>query len=153
MVFGLQWVRRRQRSLAKGVVALFCLAWLQVAALPCVMAHDGVASPVTAASHVGHGGAPQGMPASPPGTPGEHCPYCPPGTQATPDCSEHGGCAYPHGPQVDARLATSLFVPLVGTVSVRTVHVRTLDRTGETVEPLRLPSRVPLSVSYCRFIE
>ena len=40
MTLALDWVRRRQRALAKGVLVLFCLAWLQAAVTPCAMADE-----------------------------------------------------------------------------------------------------------------
>ncbi len=42
VTIGLNWVRQRQRVLTRAVLALFVLAWLQAAALPCVMAHAGL---------------------------------------------------------------------------------------------------------------
>jgi len=132
--FGLHCVRRRQRSLAKGVLALFCAAWLQAAIVPCVMAHASESESQQDAD-----------PAAPP------CPYCPtpdPG----PSCDGHGGCAYPHDPQVDARAAGALFTALpVSSVLPSPATPVVAHRVGP-----RLPAAVPklsFSVSYCRFIE
>lgn len=114
------------------MLALFCLAWLQTAALPCAMAHSGP---------------------MPTGAQAEHCPYCPPADSPATTCHDGADCAYPHEPQVDARVAASLFVaiapvqflpPALASASMRSVV--------ENAAPEPVP-RVPLSVSYCRFIE
>jgi hypothetical protein len=132
MTFGLHWVRQRQRALTRGVLALFVLAWLQAAALPCVMAHAGTAAPPA---------------------PVHDCVYCPPANDAPGDCSDQGSCAYPHEPQVDARTAATMFLALTPSVAIpATVDVARkatpLDRLSN--EPI---PRVPIPVSYCRFIE
>ncbi len=81
MDLALQWVRRRQRALARGVLAVFCLAWLQTAVVPCATANVDSSM----------------MPAG-----GEHCAYCPPDASA-PSVTDHAGtCAYPHEPQVQS---------------------------------------------------
>ena len=132
VTFGLHWVRQRQRALTRGVLALFVLAWLQVAALPCVMAHPGAAAPPAGA---------------------HDCVYCPPANDAPGDCTDHGSCAYPHEPQVDARAAAAMFLAIApcvaNPVTVDSVHeAAPPDRTLD--EPI---PRVPIPVSYCRFIE
>ena len=128
--FGLDWVRQRQRVLTKGVLALFCLAWLQVAAIPCVMASAG------------------------PAQPGHECPYCPPAdTSSATGCDGHGACAYPHGPQVDARTAAPLFLALPATLVLPSFDA--VDG-GVVVAVTALPApvpRVPIPISFCRFIE
>jgi len=129
---GLQWVRQRQRDLTRVVLALFVLAWLQAAALPCVMAHS-MASDAGTAAH--------------------HCPYCPPADAAQGGCDDHGTCAYPHDPQVDARVAAAMFVALPASI--------VLPFADAAVSPARTPRaaltepipRIPIAVSYCRFIE
>jgi hypothetical protein len=128
----LDWIRRRQRALARGVLALFCLVWLQAALVPCAMALvPGAASEA----------------------PVEHCSYCPPPPQ-TDDAGTVGDCAYPDAPQVDTRnapaapllvaLPVASFVLLVASPVTSPVPVddRPPDRTGP-----------PLPVSYCRFLK
>jgi hypothetical protein len=131
---GLTWFRRRQRALSQGVLALFCLVWLQAALLPCAMAT-----------------LPEGMSA----VAEEHCPYCPP-AHSTEAQDEEGPavCAYPDGPQVDTRgtLASAaaptlaalplLFIPLEGLVRPA------LPDDRDSVRP-----RTSLAVTYCRFLE
>jgi hypothetical protein len=123
-------VRRRQHALTRAVLALFCLAWLQAAALPCVMAHAASNAP---ASH--------------------HCPYCPPGDSPAPSCDQQADCAYPHQPQVDARAAASLFVAMPTAVAWQpadAVEVACVLPVSAPAEPV---PRIPLSVSYCRYLE
>ena len=132
MHYGLHWVRRHQRYLTRAVLALFCLAWLQAAALPCVMAHAG--TPDAAAA-------------------GEHCPYCPPTDASSPSCDDGAGCPYPHQPQVDARAAAALFVAVpVFQVLPSFAAADHAARPPVPALPESIP-RVPLSVSYCRYIE
>jgi predicted metal-binding membrane protein len=123
-------VRRRQRTLTRAVLALFCLAWLQAAALPCVMAHEASDAP---ASH--------------------DCPYCPASDVPAPSGDGEAGCAYPHQPQVDARADASLFLALPVMQVWQPVDVV----EGARVVPafvLSAPGpRIPLSVSYCRYLE
>ena len=127
----LNWVRRRQRTLTRAVLALFCLAWLQAAVAPCAMAGAAFAT----------------MPAG-----GHHCPYCPQG-DSMPSNTDHGGaCAYPHQPQVDAR-ATAIFAAIP--VCSITFIVGAIERDLEapvtaTAEPAQ---RVPIALSFCRFLE
>lgn len=157
MQFGLAWLRRRQRALTKGVLALFCAAWLQAAIVPCVMAH-GESGPVPEAAavhadhdaHAGHDHAGAAVQASGHVSSGP-CLYCPPGPAGDSDCEGHGGCAYPHDPQVDARagailaaVPVSFYTPLPGVT--RSVQRR------ESYAADAVP-RIPLSVSYCRFLE
>lgn len=153
MELGLHWIRRRQRSLAKGVLALFCLAWLQVAAVPCVMAegHGTTSSPLAAgltgdAMH-------SGQPAGADGDPAEHCHYCPPPEDPGTAQDSSASCAYPHGPQVDARLAFGAFVPVLATFAWQAVEPVTGLSDLLELQTLRPPLRVPITVSYCRFIE
>lgn len=155
--FGLAWLRRRQRSLARVVLALFCLAWLQVAVVPCVMAHGSAAPPDDSASvHGGHGA--HGVhdhaaiaPASHEGEAPHPCLYCPPDKSTDDSCDGHGGCAYPHDPQVDAR-AGALFVAVPVPYFAPLPRVAPFAQRVETSAVDAIP-RVSLSVSYCRFIE
>ena len=124
-------MRRRQRALTRVALALFCLAWLQVAALPCAMAYASASTDAAA----------------------QHCPYCPTDTGPAPPSDDHGGCAYPHEPQVDGRSALPLHLAM---------PVPSFSLPGATagaercIRNLALPqpdTRVPPSVTYCRFIE
>ncbi len=158
MDFGLAWLRRRQRSLARAVLALFCAAWLQAAVVPCVMAH-GEAAPLPDESsghpghdaHVGHDHAAMlagqgGGGASPP------CLYCPPGAAGGDSCDGHGGCAYPHDPTVDARGAGAIFAAVPASFFAPLPGVARVVQRAEPCAAAHVP-RVPISVSYCRFLE
>ncbi len=134
MNFGLHWIRRRQRDLARAVLLLFVAAWLQAAVVPCVVA-----------------AVPDGEQA--------HCPYCPPdgdvqGGHAHDDggCDTSATCAYPHDPQVDARTVLAslpaLPVAYLSPSCVPLLIVRDAGRDAPEVIP-----RVRLPVSYCRLIE
>lgn len=133
VMFGLTWVRRRQRSLARAVLALFCAAWLQAAIVPCVMAHDD-------REHDG-------------GAAGHPCLYCPPDA----DHGSAGGCdgrdcAYPHEPQVDARAVGVIFTALPVAFVLPAQAVSSATDCSVVAVPEAIP-RIRLSVSYCRFIE
>lgn len=153
--FGLGWMRRRQRSLTGAVLAMFCAAWLQAAVVPCVMAHGTDLASAGAATapdaHRGHEHT-AGAGAEPSRSASQPCLYCPPDETATGHCELHGGCAYPHDPQVDARAAGALFtaLPVSYVVMAAPVCVRR-DGADRAIAPA--PPRVSLSVSYCRFIE
>ena len=158
MKSGLQWFRRRQRSLTRGVLALFCAAWLQAAIVPCVMAH-AAQDAAPAAAHQGHaamaGHDHDDMAAEheADGADGGEspCVYCPPADSGQGSCDGHA-CAFPHDPQMDARAASVLFSALpVAFVLPMPDAVLVADRAGPAV-PEAIP-RVSLSVSYCRFIE
>jgi len=130
--FALHWVRRRQCALARGVLALFCLAWLQAAVVPCAMASAGSAT----------------MPGG-----GEHCVYCPPNASTSPAADHGGTCTYPHEPQVDARAAVALFMAVpVASFSVM-LDVAPSDihaRAATLQDPV---PRVPIQLSFCRYLE
>ena len=134
---GLHWIRCRQRALAKGVMALFCLVWLQAALLPCAMAYapqDGMAMGAE-----------------------EHCVYCPESAQGgdagIDQAPSH--CLYPNGAQVDTRAAfvASIAVPLAVVTfllpPVADGPVFDPDRAGDAAA---IP-RPPLAVSYCRYLK
>ena len=157
MDFGLAWLRRRQRPLSRAVLALFCAAWLQAAIVPCVMAHGEAAPQPEVHAHEGHdahgGHDHAAMLAGQAGGEASHpCLYCPPGESGGDSCDGHGGCAYPHDPKVDARGAGAIFaaVPVSFFAPVHEV-ARVVQRADFSVAAA-VP-RVPLSVSYCRFIE
>jgi hypothetical protein len=153
--FGLQWFRRRQRSLARGVLALFCAAWLQAAIVPCVMAH--AAAPATAPTlhhdHAAMEGHDHGamVAAHAAGGDAAPCIYCPPSDSGQGSCDGHD-CAFPHDPQVDARAAAvmSSVVPVAFVLPTPDMG-KVACRAGPAV-PAAIP-RISLSISYCRFIE
>jgi hypothetical protein len=146
---GLHWFRRKQRTLSRVVLAAFCLAWLQVAAAPCVMALEsapGGAAIQVADSAPAMASMPDGMVMAP----GEHCPYCPP-----PQDDGQAVCAFPHDPQVDSRvgLAAVLLVPpptLVLFVAADTVTAAADVITSHAPAPVAGTS---LAVSLCRFLK
>jgi len=123
----LQWVRSRQRDLTRAVLALFCLAWLQAAAVPCVMAAD-MAPPA-----------------------GHHCQYCPPAL-ATPDAGHNDTCTYPHEPQVDSRVASGLFFVVPVTPVIALLDARPVETTAAEPSLDTAAASPRLAVSYCRFI-
>jgi len=132
---GLPLIRRQQRALAKWVLALFCLVWVQAALLPCAMAivPDGMA-----------------------GAPEEHCAYCPPTVPA----DTHGesgvvpACAYPDQPQADARAGVAAPLALALPVVAYVLDVDAGD-VAPRPDDARLPGRTgpALTVSYCRFLK
>lgn len=157
MSFGLGWVRRRQRFLARGVLALFCAAWLQAAVVPCVMAHEAPPA-VTAdgAAHHQHSSGPghdHGTVAAAHDAtaPSHPCVYCPPDETGSAPCDGQGGCTYPHGPQVDAR-AGAIFVALPAHL-VAPVQRPVTVAAGTVPAVADFIPRVRFSVSYCRFLE
>jgi hypothetical protein len=144
---GLQWFRRKQRTLSRVVLAAFCLTWLQFAATPCVMALES-ASGVAATSLADP--APASMPDGMRMAPGEHCPYCPPAQD-----DGHEVCSFPHDPQVDSRvgLAAALLIPpptLVLLVATDTVKSAADVVTTRPAAPVAGTS---LAVSLCRFLK
>jgi hypothetical protein len=147
---GLAWFRRRQRALARSVLALFCLTWLQLAALPCVMASSTPDVPEAVGTLVP---AVQTVPAMDAAT-GHDCIYCPPPAAEQPQCDDHVGCAYPHDPQMDSRtsLALGMALPAVAPVLVLELLERTDAAIALNAPPLTVP-RAPLAVSYCRFLK
>jgi hypothetical protein len=139
---GLHWFRRRQRSLARVVLALFCLTWLQLATAPCVMAlEQRAANPQHSAQ------MPDGMEMSA----GEHCPYCPPAPVGDADC-DHSSCAFPHDPQVDSRIGfiAALLAPPTP-VAMLVPHVADMTHWLIAAAPPPLP-HASLTVSLCRYL-
>ena len=158
VAFGLQWLRRRQHSLTRGVLALFCAAWLQAAIVPCVMAHAAdVTSQVQSPArhphdpHAGHDHAAV-APEPQASAPSHPCPYCPPAACGGGSCDAHGGCAYPHEPQADARAAGVIFAALPVAFVVPAAGRQVIAGRADTSVP-DVVSKVSLAVSYCRFIE
>lgn len=158
MDFGLAWFRRRQRALSRAVLTLFCAAWLQAAIVPCTMAHAEIApQPDAAPAHQGHdahGGHDHAtMLAEQGGTGADHpCLYCPPGGSGDDSCEGHGGCAYPHDPQVDARGAGAIFSAVPVSFFAPSPGVERVVQRAESSAADQVP-RVRISLSYCRFLE
>jgi hypothetical protein len=129
----LDWIRRRQRSLARGVLALFCLVWLQAALVPCAMAL---------------------VPTGAVDAPVEHCSYCPPPTEADHAGASGAACTYPDAPQADSRtaLAAPLLLALPPASFVLDIALFALPDVPADDRP---PDRTgpPLAVSYCRFLK
>jgi hypothetical protein len=149
MSAGLYWIRHRQRRFSRALLPLFGLVWLQLAAMPCIGAHQVAAEGAAAAAVVGH------VADHPGAADREHCPYCPPAGDAAQagHCDDGGQCTYPHEPGVDARAAsmavlpTSAVTPLAGLLEAPcSLAAAQADR------PDPRPQR-SLSISYCRFIE
>ena len=160
---GLQWIRRRQRKLARAVLPLVALAWLQVAAVPCVAAHQ-TAGLVAAAHHEAadpharhdHAAQHDAHDLHQAADTSNHgpCLYCPPDHDGHGTSSVDGSrCAFPHDPQVDGRVATLAFAPLQVFTSFADLPepAQTGIRAGSD-RPEPVPRR-SLVVSYCRFIE
>lgn len=157
---GIQWIRRRQRVVARAALALFALAWLQAAVVPCGMAYDmGHAAPVAPqlldGAHDGHDPGHGGHAGhDTPGPQVSHCPYCPPAPAAAgADCDHDSDCAFPHDPRIDARTPIaalgpppSQFLDLGSRLDAPVLRISASD------VPPDVPRR-PLAISYCRFIE
>ena len=128
----LDWIRRRQRSLARGVLALFCLVWLQAALVPCAMAL-----------------APAGTADAP-----EHCSYCPAPTDADRDSGGVAGCTYPDAPQVDSRSSLTAPLALALPTASFVLEIAFLDTPDVRTEyPPPDCAGPPLAISYCRFLK
>ncbi|MGB5104517.1 MAG: hypothetical protein WBO04_14535 [Steroidobacteraceae bacterium] len=163
MISGIKWIRSRQRALARGALALFALAWLQAAIVPCTMAlaADHTASAAQSPrfdAHDGHGLGHDGHDGHAGHDPDEsqvsHCPYCPPAPDdQVADCDHQTECAFPHDPRIDARTLTacfgpppSQFVDLGSRLDAPSLRVAASD------VPRDIP-RLPLAIRYCRYIE
>lgn len=160
MTSGISWIRNKQRALARAALALFALAWLQAAVVPCTMAYavDG-AAPTPQQLHAGeqdghheghdgHAGhdSPQAQTA--------HCAYCPPAQDGSGiDCDHEAECAFPHDPQIDARTLIAFYGPppcQVLDVGSRVDAPVLRISAGEAPADV---ARRPLAIRYCRFIE
>lgn len=149
MSFGLYWIRHRQRRFARALLPLFGLIWLQLAAMPCIGAHQGALDGAEGAAVVGHAGAHHSV------ADDGHCPYCPPpGADATAErCAEGGPCAYPHEPGVDARFASMAVLPTPAVTPLAGLLEAPCSLAAAQADrPDPRPHR-SLSISYCRFIE
>ena len=140
------------------MLTLFCAAWLQAAIVPCVMAHGEAAPQQDAApvhhghdAHAGHDHAAMLSEQGGGGT-SHPCLYCPPGESGDESCDGHGGCAYPHDPTVDARGAGVIFAAVPASYFAPLPGVQRVVLRAESSADAVIP-RVPISVSYCRFIE
>lgn len=157
---GIQWIRRRQRAFARAALALFALAWLQAAVVPCAMASD-MDHAAHAAAHL-HDGAHEGHDLGHDGHAGHdshgpqvsHCPYCPPAPDAAgADCDHAAECAFPHDPRIDARTPIALLGPPPGQYLDLGLRLEAPAlRVSASDVPPDVPRR-PLAISYCRFIE
>ncbi len=149
---GLHWFRRKQRSLSRVVLAAFCLAWLQIAAAPCVMAFDSE-SGMTPLAMIDAAPSAASMPDGMVMAPGEHCPYCPP--PQSEQGVDQAVCSFPQDPQVDLRvgLAAALLVP--PPTLVLFVAADTERSASDSISAL-VPAPAPctsLAVSFCRFLK
>jgi hypothetical protein len=157
----LGWCRRRQCRVTRWVLALFCLAWVQLALVPCASALVPVDAHAAKARAVQRGGAASsGLAAHSPCTTqahapavesGSHCPYCP-GKDAA--GTTRGACSYRLDPQLDGRQAT-LLTALLPPVPV--VFLFEL-RPARPIVPVAAyeSSPVPgasIAVRYSRFLE
>ena len=151
----LSWFRRRQRALATGMLTVFCLAWLQLAALPCAYAFASGTSSGTTALTWGPG---QHVPADINNVASvDHCPYCPPGDRACGDDRPvaQEACAVPNSPQVDARLAIAFASALPATPLLAwQVRLPDVDRPEVGSEArASVPPRASVSIRLCRFLK
>jgi hypothetical protein len=152
---GLHWFRSKQRALARVVLALFCLTWLQLAAMPCVMALDAASGGAAKVAAAGDGQQAAAMPDGMVMAPGEHCPYCPPEASQAGSNDSPAVCAFPHDPQVDARagFAAALMAPPPSLVFVVPVdHAAGGVTLTVALAPAPAPS-TSLAVSFCRFLK
>jgi hypothetical protein len=156
----LGWCRRRQRRVTRWVLALFCLAWVQLALVPCASALVPVDAHAAMTRAVQRGGAASGLAASSPCATqaahapavesGSHCPYCPGKDAGT----TRGTCSYRLDPQLDSRQAT-LLTPLLPPVPV--IFLFGL-RPARPIVPFEAYESSPLpgasiAVRYSRFLE
>lgn len=139
-------------------MALFCAAWLQAALAPCAMAHAPLAASAATGAHSSHVAHAHGGPDdhSRHEAPAQHhaadpCLYCPPDHHGSGTCDGRD-CAYPHDPQVDARAAGALFAALPAFFALPAPGSPLRGGRAVPDTPAVVP-KVPLSVSYCRFIE
>ena len=156
---GITWIRRRHRALARATLALFVLAWLQAAIVPCTMAHAmddraPTAGHPAADAHEGHHGGPAVHVPSEEEAGHAHCPYCPPGTNGDgADCAHQSGCAFPHDPRIDTRAPNLLFaLPPCQACGAMAGFELPASRVaaGDVSQPV---PRRSLSVRYCRLLE
>jgi hypothetical protein len=131
--FGLDWIRRRQRTFARSVLALFCVVWLQAALAPCAMAL---------------------VPGQASAAPEEHCTYCPPAHERH-DGGTNSTCAFPDKPQSDTRAPAVAFAALPALPLMLVLAPVAPAAEGAASEPSRPPEDAgpTLAVSYCRFLK
>ena len=130
---------------------MFCLTWLQLATIPCVMAaaasHASLATPAAEAMTT-HAMPPMQMAAD------EHCLYCPPADAGPAPTGDHAPCSYPHDPQVDSRagLALGLALPAAMPLFASTLGIDEEKAAAPEAQPAAAPG-TSLAVSYCRFLK
>lgn len=98
----------RRRRYASSMLAVFALAWLQMAVAPCLMASEIAESHLAAngvAAHSGHLDSVP-LPTAAEGT-AAHCKYCPSENSGSPCPEANTDCAFVHDPGVDARSAAT----------------------------------------------
>lgn len=153
---GIEWFRQRQRKLTLGVLASFCLVWLQLAALPCASAYAVLTAATPATHQLPAASTAHHAMAMPDVSTTAHCPYCPPDeSSSSGGAGTHHTCSYPHSPQVDSRL-TSLFTSAMPVaVFATTWFVEAVDssQAGLAAEPAPVPPRTPLTARPSRLIE
>jgi hypothetical protein len=145
--FSLHWFRAKQRTVARLALAVFCLTWLQLAAMPCVMAAGATAI----SSPAGTVAMPEGMVMGA----GDHCPYCPVDSTSTGSSGAQELCTFPHDPQVDSRAAfasTLLAPPPALVLFVAADRGEVVAQTALAVGPPP-PAGTSLAVSFCRFLK
>lgn len=108
------------------MLALFCVAWLQAAVVPCAMAAPSMPDCAS------------------------HCPYCPSSDGGS--ASGHDQCAYPHQPQADGRAAAAFATVLPPVLVIEPASVAPL-RLRAAAPTEADPPRIPLPLRYCRYLE
>ena len=137
MPYGLQWIRHRQRALTRVVIALFVLAWLQAAAVPCAMA-AGAATPAVAAHAAMH----------------HDCRYCPHAPdRALAGSSPQDGCAFPHEPQAASPDGNVLHLAVAPSAPLALIGVDSGPLHPVALLAMAAVARPPILDSYCRRIE
>lgn len=142
--------------LIRSVFAAFVLAWLQMAAVPCVMAGTmQTGSAVAMESQegmdhvaIGHESPATQMPAE---TEGHHdCIYCPPSADAG-RTTTPAGCAFPDQPQTDSRSSHLQFAHWVLPVApdLHSFDPAIQRRPVRTLVHAAPPQPRPLTLTYC----
>lgn len=149
---GLHWFRRKQRSLSRVVLVAFCLAWLQIAAAPCVMAFESGSTPAAMAM-IDPAPPVASMPDGMVMAPGEHCLYCPPPQSG--QGLDQALCSFPHDPQVDLRVGLAAVLLVPPPTLVLFVAADTSQSAADSITAL-VPVPAPctsLAVVFCRYLK
>jgi hypothetical protein len=148
---GLSWFRSRQRKLARGMLALFCLTWLQLALMPCLMA-SAVSSPMPGPAYAADA-APDDSAMSMDA--GEHCLYCPPApSESDQQDAGHAVCTLSHDPSVDSRASLALGIALPAAAPIFRLTLTDHSQVSAALAaPPLIPHATSLAVSYCRFLK